>query len=279
MVEESRLHPGDEVAIGPLLFRVDLETPPAPHSSAPPRSPPRNPTACPISRLISARWTMTWCRSIDEAPARILHIEFHRHGSVGRDGHPPISRHSPARFRPFLVDRGRGMSNNSSSVRPMAMSSLRSSIRSPRGMARRHLRRRLSMVRNLRLAIGMAITLSVAAGEARAQYYPGYGPVWLGRLGAEAGGSTVQGEHRAGPRLLRRGRGRREPARRPGGLDQRKHDSALEPVHVAIPAGGQPPRVPPPGPPAGPRQQERRRASTSRSGTSPRPETSTTATP
>jgi pSer/pThr/pTyr-binding forkhead associated (FHA) protein len=30
VVEESQLHDGDEVAIGPIIFRVEVESPPAP---------------------------------------------------------------------------------------------------------------------------------------------------------------------------------------------------------------------------------------------------------
>jgi hypothetical protein len=51
------------------------------------------------------------------------------------------------------------------------------------------------MVGRLRLAIGIAATLAVAAGEARAQYYGGYGGWGWGGWG---GGSTVQGSIASG---------------------------------------------------------------------------------
>ena len=36
LVEEAQLQPGDEVAIGPILYRVELEAPPPPPTPSPP---------------------------------------------------------------------------------------------------------------------------------------------------------------------------------------------------------------------------------------------------
>src|SRR3954470_24599275 len=52
-------------------------------------------------------------------------------------------------------------------------------------------RRRSSMLPRFRLAFGMAVILATGVGQARAQYYPGYGAFGWGGWG---GASTAQGD-------------------------------------------------------------------------------------
>ncbi len=238
MVEESQLRPGDEVAIGPLLYRLDVDEPRRaggaarrrpPGTGEPPRpargarrrlrraDPPRRilkrgprAPAVPRPRLAGMRMGLFgWTRG------RLRPIIQRRFGrrrrfdrtpmSIRRDGWPGVIRGGGRRWSGDY-----GWQSGSRS-------------RSPSRRARP----------------GRNITGATAA------------------MGGAAGGARVDrpGEHRAGAGLLRGGGGAGEPAQRPGRLDQRGHDHPLERVHVPVAAGGQPPRVCPPGPPPEPRQQ------------------------
>ena len=83
------------------------------------------------------------------------------------------------------------------------------------------------MHQSFRSALGLMTLLALAAGEARAQFYGGYGG-YGGWGGWGGGGSTVQGDFARGAGYLRHGRGAVQPRYRPGHLDQRRHDHALE---------------------------------------------------
>src|SRR5262249_23791961 len=60
------------------------------------------------------------------------------------------------------------------------------------------------MLRRSRLALAMAALLGTAVGEARAQYYPGYGAYGWGGWGGRA---PPGGRHGAGRRVFQIGRG------------------------------------------------------------------------